>query len=381
MAKKKKKKKIEYFDYGLLAVLICLICFGLVMLYSSSAYSALVKFNDSRYYFKRQIFFCVIGFAAMFLTSRFDYHRYVKLARIGFYLSIFMLLLVQTPLGIDVNGAKRWIRLPFNMSFQPSELVKIAVILYIPVLIIEMGKEARRLKGSIQLFAWGAFPAGCVYLLTDNLSTAIIILGITCFLIFVQHPKTAPFIGILTAAAFGIGIFLFFVAGTMTTSSSFRLRRIIAWIHPEEYATSESYQTLQSLYAIGSGGFLGKGLGNSAQKMLIPEVQNDMILSVICEELGVLGAIVVLGLFGLLLYRLMFIARNAPDLYGSLVVTGIFAHIALQVMLNVAVVTNVFPNTGITLPFISYGGTSLILLLAEMGIAFRVSRSIPLENL
>lgn len=171
---------------------------------------------------------------------------------------------------------------------------------------------------------------------------------------------------------------MFVLSKTLETSTSFRLRRVIAWLHPEKYASDGSYQTLQGLYAIGSGGFFGKGLGNSAQKMIIPEVQNDMILSAICEELGVFGVIMILVIFGLLLYRLLFIAQNAPDVYGYMIVTGIFAHIALQVILNVAVVTNVIPNTGITLPFISYGGTSVLFLMAEMGIALGVSRKIKI---
>ena len=170
------------------------------------------------------------------------------------------------------------------------------------------------------------------------------------------------------------------IGANLATSENFRLRRIIVWLNPEEHAADGAFQILQGLYAIGSGGFFGKGLGNSAQKRIIPEVQNDMILSVICEELGVFGAIVVLALFAMLLYRLMFIAQNAPDLYGSLVVTGIFAHIAIQVILNVAVVTNTIPNTGITLPFVSYGGTSILFLMAEMGIALGVSRRIKFEQ-
>ena len=168
---------------------------------------------------------------------------------------------------------------------------------------------------------------------------------------------------------------------TITTSENFRLRRIITWLDPENHADKGGFQVMQGLYAIGSGGFFGKGLGNSTQKLgVIPEVQNDMILSIVCEELGVFGAIVILVLFGLLLYRLMFIARNAPDLYGSLIATGIFAHIALQVILNIAVVTNLIPTTGITLPFISYGGTSILFLMTEMGIALGISRKIKLGD-
>lgn len=166
----------------------------------------------------------------------------------------------------------------------------------------------------------------------------------------------------------------------METSQDFRLRRILVWLHPEQYSDEGGFQVMQGLYAIGSGGFFGKGLGNSAQKMIIPEVQNDMILSIICEELGVFGAIVILTLFGMLLYRLMFIAKNAPDLYGSLIVTGIFAHISIQVILNVAVVLNLIPTTGITLPFISYGGTSILFLMVEMGLALGVSSRIQLDE-
>ena len=165
----------------------------------------------------------------------------------------------------------------------------------------------------------------------------------------------------------------------METSGNFRLRRILVWLDPEKYASDGGYQLIQGLYAIGSGGFLGKGLGNSAQKMVIPEVQNDMILSIICEELGVFGVIMILVIFGLLIYRLVHIAQNAPDMYSSLVVTGIFAHISLQVILNVCVVTNLIPTTGITLPFISYGGTSIIFLMIEMGIALGISRKIKLR--
>ena len=209
---------------------------------------------------------------------------------------------------------------------------------------------------------------------------AVIVFGITCIMIFVVHPKTAPFVVLLTAGMSVILIAVQVIGANLATSDNFRLRRIIVWLNPEEHAADGAFQILQGLYAIGSGGFFGKGLGNSAQKRIIPEVQNDMILSVICEELGVFGAIVVLTLFAMLLYRLLFIAQNAPDLYGSLVVTGIFAHIAIQVILNVAVVTNTIPNTGITLPFVSYGGTSILFLMAEMGIALGVSRRIKFEQ-
>ena len=378
---KKKEHSIAYFDYSLLAILICLICFGLVMLYSTSSYSAMMKQNgDSLFYFKRQVLFCIVGLIGMWIVSRIDYHWYFERSKFFYFISIFMMFLVKTPLGKEVNGAKRWIKLPFEQQLQPAEIAKIAIILFIPALICTMGREIKTLEGIVKVLAWGAFSAAVVFIITENLSTAIIVMGITCIMIFVVHPKTRIFIII------AVGIILIGIVGArvlgmaMETSGNFRLRRILVWLNPEKYASEGGYQIMQALYAIGSGGFFGKGLGNSAQKMIIPEVQNDMILSIICGELGVFGAIMVLILFGMLLYRLLFIAQNAPDLYGSLVVSGIFAHIALQVILNVMVVINCIPTTGITLPFISYGGTSVLFLMAEMGLALGVSSKIKIAE-
>ena len=378
---KKKEHSIAYFDYSLLAILICLICFGLVMLYSTSSYSAMMKQNgDSLFYFKRQVLFCIVGLIGMWIVSRIDYHWYFERSKFFYFISIFKMFIVKTPLGKEVNGAKRWIKLPFEQQLQPAEIAKIAIILFIPALICTMGREIKTLEGIVKVLAWGAFSAAVVFIITENLSTAIIVMGITCIMIFVVHPKTRIFIII------AVGIILIGIVGArvlgmaMETSGNFRLRRILVWLNPEKYASEGGYQIMQALYAIGSGGFFGKGLGNSAQKMIIPEVQNDMILSIICEELGVFGAIMVLILFGMLLYRLLFIAQNAPDLYGSLVVSGIFAHIALQVILNVMVVINCIPTTGITLPFISYGGTSVLFLMAEMGLALGVSSKIKIAE-
>ena len=378
---KKKEHSIAYFDYSLLAILICLICFGLVMLYSTSSYSAMMKqIGDSLFYFKRQVLFCIVGLIGMWIVSRIDYHWYFERSKFFYFISIFMMFLLKTPLGKEVNGAKRWIKLPFEQQLQPAEIAKIAIILFIPALICTMGREIKTLEGIVKVLAWGAFSAAVVFIITENLSTAIIVMGITCIMIFVVHPKTRIFIII------AVGIILIGIVGArvlgmaMETSGNFRLRRILVWLNPEKYASEGGYQIMQALYAIGSGGFFGKGLGNSAQKMIIPEVQNDMILSIICEELGVFGAIMVLILFGMLLYRLLFIAQNAPDLYGSLVVSGIFAHIALQVILNVMVVINCIPTTGITLPFISYGGTSVLFLMAEMGLALGVSSKIKIAE-
>ena len=327
---KKRRPAVRYFDYSMLAVLVFLVCFGLIMLYSSSSYSALVKHNDSMYFLKRQVLFCGMGFFAMYWISQIDYHIYAKYAEKLYWFSIALLFLVRlTPLGKEVNGAKRWIRLPMNQQLQPAEIVKLAVILLIPIILCQLGNRAHKKDGIVKVIIWGFGAAAGVYFLTSNLSSAIIVAGITVCLLFVVHPKTKPFMVLagsgLTAAIIAVAVLNRMIQDA-GSSGSFRLRRLLVWLQPEQYASGSGYQTLQGLYAIGSGGFFGKGLGNSAQKMIIPEVQNDMILSVICEELGVCGVIIVLVLFGLLLYRLMFIAQNAPDMYGALVASGIFAH-------------------------------------------------------
>lgn len=373
------KSSIRYFDYSLVASMVFLICFGLVMLYSASAYAAQVDYGDSMYYFKRQILFCLAGALGAYLVSLIDYHIWSRLAKKIFFLSLIVMALVQTPLGKEVNGARRWIKLPLGQQLQPSELAKIAVILFIPVVICQVGKQINTLAGIVRVLCWGALSAACVFFLTENLSTAIIVFGISFLMVFIVHPKKALFIVPVVAGVAAV-LLIPVILGPLVEagdfSGNFRLGRLLVWLDPERYSSGIGYQVVQGLYAVGSGGFFGKGLGNSAQKQFIPEVQNDMILSVICEELGVFGAIMVLLLFGLLLYRLMVIAQNAPDMYGALVASGIFCHIALQVILNVAVVINLIPNTGITLPFISYGGTSILFLMAEMGLALGISRQI-----
>ena len=376
-----KKQAVHYFDYSLLAIIIFLMCFGLVMLYSISSYEARTEYGDGMYFLKRQGLIGLGSIAVMMWVSRLDYHMFSKYAAMSYWGSMLLLALVKfTPLGIEVNGARRWFRLPANQSFQPAEIMKIAVIIFIPYLICRMGNKVHTLKGSLGVVEWGGLAALGVYVLTDNLSSAIIVMGISCCILFVVHKKQKIFLWI---AGGGLAVFVagsYILGRLLENSTSFRLRRIIAWLNPEKYASTISFQTVQGLYAIGSGGFFGKGLGNGVQKTVIPEVQNDMILSAICEELGVFGVIIILVLFGLLIYRLIFIAQNAPDLYGALIMTGIMSHIAIQVILNVMVVTNMMPNTGITLPFISYGGTSILFLMIEMGMALGISRRIKLEG-
>lgn len=378
------RKKIEYFDYNLLAVLIFIICFGLIMLYSASAYNSQAANNgDGMYLFRKQALITVASFVAMIIISRIDYHLYAPFAKIIYYISIFLMVLVRwSPLGIKSNGSRRWLGIKDTVfQMQPSEVAKVAVILFIPYIICQLGKYIKTSAGVTRVLIYGGFAAFSVFYFTDNLSTAIIVAGIVCGMIFVAHPKTKPFVKIAVGGIVAVGILLVVILVQLSSSDNFRIQRVVTWLQPDKHMAEGGYQVMQGLYAIGSGGFWGKGLGNSVQKLsAIPEVQNDMILAAICEELGIFGAIVILILFGMLLYRLMFIAQNAPDLYGSLIVTGIFTHIALQVILNIAVVTNLIPTTGITLPFFSYGGTSILFLMSEMGLALGVSRTIKFEE-
>ena len=380
-AKKTKiKKKTDYYDYSLLAVIILLTCFGLVMLYSTSSYMAELNYGDDMYYFKKQ---AAISFGCIIIAlgiSQIDYHILTKFTGVLYGMAAVLMILVKTPLGRTANGARRWLNLG-PLSFQPSEVAKIAVIVCLSYMIVNMGRNIKTLKAFMILAGSGSALAFLAYACTDNLSTAIIIFCITMGLIFIAHPKVKPF---LIAAGVGIVLIIIFVmilSSSLETSSSFRLRRILVWLHPENFASGDGYQTIQALYAIGSGGFLGRGLGNSIQKLgSVPEAQNDMIFSIVCEELGILGGIILLLLFAYLLYRLFFIAQNAPDMFGSLMVSGIFIHIALQVIFNIAVVLNLMPNTGVTLPFVSYGGTSIVFLMSEMGLALSVARQIKFKE-
>ena len=358
-----RKKKERGTDGFLIFLVLLLVVCGLIFLYSTSAYNGRVKFHDSAYYFKKQLFATSLGLMGMYLVSFMDYHFLVKMAPFFYGVSLVLSLAVLL-FGEEYNGSKRWLSLG-PLSFQPSEFSKVAVILLLAWVIIR-GKEENR--GILSMAGRMIILLPVVGLVgTNNLSTAVIILGIGVILIFVSNPRYLPFVGIGAAGIVFIAIFL--------GMASYRLERLAIWRDPEAY--EKGFQTIQGLYAIGSGGIFGKGLGSSLQKLgFVPEAQNDMIFSIICEETGLTGACLVILLFGLLIWRLMVTATHAPDLCGSLIAAGIMAHMAIKVILNIAVVTNTIPNTGITLPFISYGGTSVLFLLGEMGIALSVSRQI-----
>lgn len=352
-------KRCTYDDTLLVTVLVLVIT-GLVLLTSISAYNGNVKFHDSFYYLKKQGFATGLGLVGMAVVSRIDYHRWIPLAVPGYLLSILLGVAVLL-FGEEYNGSKRWLSLG-PVSFQPSEFAKVAVIVFLSWLIEKNIKKMGKFK-SIVLTMLTILPiVGLVG--ASNLSTAIIILGIGAVMIFTASPKYLQFFWMIAGGAGFMTIFL--------ALESYRLERIAIWRNPEKY--EKGYQTLQGLYAIGSGGLFGRGLGNSVQKLgFLPEAQNDMIFSIICEELGLVGAGILIGVFLILIWRFFVIAAKAEDLTGALIATGAMAHMMIQIILNIAVVTNSIPNTGITLPFISYGGTSVVFLLLEMGLVLSVS--------
>lgn len=361
-------------------MLLLLFC-GLIVLYSTSSYSAALEHGDSAYYLKKQCFATALGLVGMFLVSKFDYHRWVKLAVPIYVVSLILIALVKTPLGRTINGARRWIFIG-GLSIQPAEAAKVAVIIIMTAFICALGKGIRRIKSIIVTLLIAALPAGMILFITKNMSSAIIVLGIAAVMIFVADPHYLRYFAVVAGViALATLVVMLIVGSGESDAGGFRGDRIKAWVDPEAYASDEGFQTLQALYAIGSGGIIGKGLGQSMQKLgFLPEAQNDMVFSIICEELGLFGALCVLVLFGTLIYRFMIVANNAPDLTGALLVVGVMGHIAIQVILNIAVVTNTIPNTGITLPFISYGGTSILFLLAEIGIVLNVSGKIHLRD-
>ena len=356
----KRSGKKRRYDETMLAVIILLVVIGLVLLYSTSAYNGRVKFNDPLYYLKKQGFAALLGLCGMVFIARVDYHRWVPLAVPGYLAAIGLSVAVML-FGDEYNGSKRWLSLG-PVSFQPSEFAKVALILFLAWFVSRHAKEMGKFRTLVLVMLPVLPVAGLVG--ASNLSTAIIILGIAVVLIFVASPKYSQFIWM---GSMGVAFMAVFLA-----MESYRLERIAIWRNPEKY--EKGYQTLQGLYAIGSGGLFGRGLGSSVQKLgFLPEAQNDMIFSIICEELGLVGAGIIILLFLVLIWRFFVTATKAPDLLGALIASGAMAHMMIQVILNIAVVTNSIPNTGITLPFISYGGTSVMFLLMEMGLVLSVS--------
>lgn len=376
----KKKKARRFYDYSLLFTIIFLTVFGLIMIYSASSYKAQLRYDGNAGYFMiRQGIISIGGFVAMIIVSKMDYHIFARLSII-FYIISNALMIAVTLFGKEVNGKKRWLEIG-GITFQPTEFVKIALILLLATVITQLGKRVNEGK-SVMMVILLTLP-GALLVTLNNLSSGIIICGIAFVMLFVSCKKNWPFAACIGTAGFG-AVFAGPIAMALEKIGilhTYQLNRIFVWLDPEAYPQDGGFQVLQGLYAIGSGGLFGRGLGESIQKMgFVPEAQNDMIFSIICEELGLFGAVSVILIFLFMIYRFMLIASNAPDLLGALIVVGVMGHIAIQVILNIAVVTNTIPNTGITLPFISYGGTSIAFLMAEMGLVLGVSNQIRLEK-
>ncbi len=356
-------------DLPFLVLVLTLVSFGLVMLYSASYAVALYRRGDAFAYIRPQLLFAAVGLIALYLASRVDYHIYHKLA--WPMLGLSLVLLVVVLFMPEYNGCKRWIVLPGLGTLQPSEIAKFSVILTFSHIISLNHQKMKRFSVGVLPFAAILGVLAVLMLLEPHLSGTLLLFGIGAVLMFVGGTGMRWFAlaGGLGAAAIAGAVIL------LPDLVPYAADRLSSWIDPFSDPLGDGHQTIQSLYAIGSGGATGLGLGNSRQKYLyVPEPQNDFIFSILCEELGFLGACLVILLFVMLLLRGAVIALRAPDKFGALLTVGFVVQVVMQAVLNMAVVTNTIPNTGISLPFFSSGGTSLMMLLGEMGIVLSVSR-------
>ena len=368
------KNKSGKIDITFLSIVLILLTVGLVMLFSAS-YAYSLEYYDSSYRFiSRQSIFAVVGVVLMLLISRIDYHIWRKFAWVIFAVAIILLVvLLLLPPMVDGMNVKRWFVVgPIN--FQPSEVAKFAIILLFSSLIAGNYKEMKKLGFVAFLFVILLVTAVLI-VAEPHLSATLLVLAIGVVLMIVGGLAKKFIVGGAVLGA--VGIVGFIISGAI----SYVADRLTYWRDPWSDATGKGFQTIQSLLAIGSGGILGRGIGQSRQKYLwVPEPHNDFIFSIVCEELGLIGAVIIIILFCLLVWRGFYVAMHAKDKFGSLLAIGLTFQVGLQAMLNIWVVTNTIPNTGISLPFFSYGGTSLLILLCEMGLVLSVSRGSDIEK-
>lgn len=365
-AKRKYIKPLGY-DFTVMFIVLTLVLFGVVMIFSSSYYYTMTTerfHNDMFYFLKRQSLWAALGIAAMIFCMNIPYTFWKRFARAAYWLSNGFLAMLPF-FGTELGGQKRWLGIG-SLSFQPSEFTKIAVILYLSVYVIDHRKELGNLKGFIRACVVLLIPVALITV--SNFSSALLVGLMGATILFIASPRVwyfgAAIAGVAPLCAIAI----------LLPQFRYRLGRITTWLDPWSDPTGAGFQTIQSLYALASGGLFGLGLGQSRQKTFIPEAYNDIIFAIICEELGIVGAALVILLFAVLIWRGIRIALNAKDSFGMLVATGITAVIAFQSIINIGVVTNTIPNTGQPLPFISYGGTSLLFLMAMVGILLNISR-------
>lgn len=356
------------FDFWLFLTVLILLSLGLVMVFSASAPTAYSKYNDIYKIVKKQLVFALLGIVAMIVVANYDYHKYGRksvLALMGG--SIVMLILVLIPgIGTKLNGSWRWIYIA-GIPFQPSELAKLALILFLSYFLSKRKRPLDSLFKDLFPYLLVVGIIAGLLMLETHLSATIIMISISVIILFVAGAKLRHFaiLGVPVAAALIV----------VVNFTDYMTKRINSWLDPWSDLKGAGWQTAQSLYAIGSGGLFGKGLGQSMQKQLyIPEPFNDYIFSILAEELGYVGVVAVLLLFGIFIWRGIKIALNAPDMYGSLVAAGITSLFAVQSLFNIAVVTNTVPPTGVSLPFFSYGGSSLLLFMVEVGILLNISK-------
>ena len=363
-------------DVPFLLLTLLLTAIGLVMLFSASFPSAYYETGNPAYYFKRQAIFAVLGLSAMFVVAKVNYQRWRGAARLLLIFSIFLLILVIIPhVGITNNGATRWLGIEKVFTFQPSEIAKLAVIVYFADSISKKREKMLQWREGILPYAIILGVISILMMLEPHLSGTILIVGTGAVMMAVGGMQ-----GWLIGAGIGgvAAVAVLFIKLVEKGVISYGASRIAMWHNPWLDMSDDGYQMVQSLIAIGSGGLLGLGLGKGRQKFLyLPEEHNDFIFAVVCEELGLIGACVIMLIFAMLLLRGFWIALHARDRFGTLLVVGVMTHLGLQVFLNIAVVSGLVPATGISLPFFSYGGTALALQLVEMGIVLSVSRQIP----
>lgn len=362
-------------DMGFMLLVLTLLTIGLIMLFSASYAYAYYYMNDSFHFISKQLGFALVGVAAMFVLSYFDYHHFQTLALPIMGFALFLLVLVLF-LPQTVNGFSRWINVFDLFTIQPSEIAKFAIVVLFAHMIDQNYHRIKTFRYGVLPFLVVLSVVSILMILEPHLSGTILILGIGAIIMLVGGVALKWFL-----FAGGAGVTLLGIVVLIPGVISYAQSRLEFWINPESDPLGLGFQTLQSLYAIGSGGLLGVGIGNSRQKYLyLPEVQNDFVFAIVGEELGFVGASFVILLFVLLLWRGFVVASRAKDRFGMLLAVGLTVQVGLQAFLNIAVVTNTIPNTGISLPFFSAGGTSLLMLLAQMGIVLSISRQSTLTK-
>lgn len=363
------KKTSGNMDFGMFVITIILLCIGLVMVASASSYHSLIYYGNTNELFNKQLIFAILGIIAMIIISRIDYRKYKKWSYLAFIIAAILLLLVITPLGVSRNGAQRWLGVGETFQIQPSEIMKPVLVLAIATYLSRNVKKLNNIKGYIVPIIMLLIVVLLMYL-QKHMSGMLVLIVAAVSVIFASGIK-------LKFKAIAAGVLVIGMVGVaFVMAEDFRLQRILAFMNPEENLKDDNWQAAQSLYAIGSGGLFGRGLGQSRQKYLwLPEAQNDFIFSILGEELGFFGAAIVVGLFVFFIYKGYKIAMTCKDFYGSLIAAGIISIFAIQILINIAVVTCSMPVTGMTLPFFSYGGTSLFINLCSMGIILNISKN------